>query len=126
MSLLITRYLAGFFFLVSLGLAALAIYRGEVISGLQRELIAKQDKQINLVIDSNAIANKISKDFQIKVNVLDAQKEVTTHEVERIVKEPVYLNTCFDASGLSVLHQAISAPVTSELGGSVQTDPKSN
>lgn len=119
MTALLLRYVAGFFFLTTIALAGFAIYRGEVISGLQSQLIENKSQQIKVIIDSTEMADKIGQQVQNGINSIQVSKEKTTHEVERIIKEPIYLNTCFDSSGLSVLNQAISTPVANEPSESV-------
>lgn len=114
MTTLLLRYVAGFFFITTIALAGFAIYRGEVISGLRAELITKKDQQINVIIDTTEMANRIGKQVQDDLNSIQVSKEKTTHEVERIIKEPIYINTCFDNAGLSVINQAVLAPIANE------------
>lgn len=91
-----------------------AIYRGEVNNQLQEKLIDNQGKQIKVVIQASELVDAKGKEVQTVINNNEIQKEVTIREVDRIVKEPIYLSTCFDDDGLSELTKAISTPITSE------------
>lgn len=114
MSILLLRYAAGFFLLTTIAMTGFAIYRGEVISSLQSKLIDKQEQQVKVIIDTTEMANTIGNQVQAKLNQNEIQKEVTVREVERIVKEPMYLNVCFDTAGMSELSKAISTSITNE------------
>ena len=120
MTLLILRYVAAFFFLTTLATSGLAVYRGEVISKLQSEKIGNQQQEIKVIIDTTELASKVGNEVQTKLNSIETSREKTVHEVERIIKEPIYLSTCFTPAGMSQLHEAISAPVASESEQSVQ------
>ena len=43
---IVLPYIAGLFFLTTLGLGGLSVYRGEVISNLQSKLIEDQSKEL--------------------------------------------------------------------------------
>ena len=105
-------YIAGLFFLTTLGLGGLSVYRGEVISNLQSKLIEDQSKELKVVIDSTELAKSVGDKVQINLDSIQVQKEKTTHEVKEIIKEPIYLNVCFNDAGLSKLHETILAPFT--------------
>ena len=107
-------YVAGFFFLTSVGLGVVTIYRGEVISNLQTKMIEDQGKQLKVVIDSTELAKAVGDQVQINLDTIQVDREKTTHEVKEIIKEPIYLNNCFDAAGLSKLHETILAPIAVE------------
>lgn len=107
-------YIAGFFFLTTIAMTGFAIYRGEVNNALQEKLIDNQGKQIKVVIQATEFADLKGKEVQTVINNNEIQKEVTIREVDRIVKEPIYLTTCFDSSGMSELTKAISTPIASE------------
>lgn len=126
MTIALLRYIAGFFMLTTLAMTGFAIYRGEVINTLQSQLISKQDKQIKVVIDTAELADKLSQKTEATINNIETKKEVTIREVERIIKDPVYVNVCFDAAGMSALHQAIHAPITSEYDTALQAGNKSD
>ncbi|AGY48122.1 Rz-like spanin [Acinetobacter phage Presley] len=115
----LSPYLAGFFLITSLAFSGLAIYRGEVISSLQSDLIAKKDQEIKVVIERNDIANDVSKKHEQGKTERETRNEITIKQVETIVKEPIYLNTCFDDSGLSVLNGNITSTNAREHSGTL-------
>lgn len=110
----ILPFVTGLFFLTTLGLGGLSVYRGEVINTLQGKLIENQSKQLKVVIDSTELAKAVGDQVQVKLDTIQIEKEIITHEVKEIVKEPIYLNTCFDDAGLSKLTEAIRSPITIE------------
>ena len=114
MNTIILRYVALFLLLTTVGLAILAIYRGEVISNYQAEALKNKTVEVKVVIDSVALADKISKSLDVKHTVLTVNKENTIHEIKEIVKDPVYLNVCIDNAGMQQLNKAILTPFAIE------------
>ena len=111
---MIYKYLSIFLLVMVIALASLSVYRGEVIRDLQADLLVNRDSQIKVIIDTTEMANKISHEVQNNMNTMETVKEKHTHEVERIIKEPIYLSTCFDTAGLSILTESILAPYAGE------------
>lgn len=114
MSTILLRYIALFFLLTSIGLAILSIYRGEMIANYQAEALKAKTVEVKVILDSVAIADKISKDLDIQQTVITIEKEKSTHEIKEIIKDPIYLNTCFDDAGMQQLSKAVLAPYASE------------
>ena len=67
-------YIAGLFFLTTLGLGGLSVYRGEVISNLQSKLIENQTKELKVVIDSTELAKSVGDKVQINLDSIQVQK----------------------------------------------------
>lgn len=119
MTTLLIKYVALFFFLTTIGMTGLSAYRGQVISNMQTEMIAAKKQEVKVIINSTELADKISKDLDVKQTVLTVEKEKVIREVEKIVNDPVYLNVCFEPSGLSALREAIHTPTASQHGEQV-------
>lgn len=115
----LSPYLAGFFLITSLAFFGLSVYRGEVISNLQSDLITKKDQEIKVVIERNDIANDVSTKFEQGKTERETRNEITVKKIETVVKEPIYLNTCFDDNGVSVINEYVTATNASKYSGAV-------
>lgn len=118
--LLLAPYLAGFLFITTIAFVILSVYRGEVISNLQRELLVQKDQEIKVIIERNDMVNDVANKFEEGRANREQVKELTIKQVETIVKEPIYLNTCFDANGVSILNGYITATPTTKYSEAVQ------
>lgn len=115
----LSPYLAGFFLITSLAFCGLSVYRGEVISSLQSDLIANKDQEIKVVIERHDLANQVATEYEKGRTEREVKNEVTVKQIETIVKEPIYLNTCFDDSGVSVLNGYINSTNAREFSGTL-------
>ena len=109
--LMISPYLAGFFFITTIGFIVLAAYRGEMIVTLQSQLITNKDQQIKVIVEGVDNAQAISEAY-----------ELGKGEVDKIIEKPFYISTvCLDSDGLSVLNGSISATDASQPESTVPT-----
>lgn len=117
---IISPYLAGFLAITTIAFLILAVYRGEVISDLQRDLLVQKDQEIKVIIERNDLVTSEATKYEQGRTEREQIKEFTIKQVETIVKEPIYLNTCFSSDGVSVLNGYIHATNASEYSGTVQ------
>lgn len=117
---LLAPYLAGFLLITTLAFVVLSVYRGEVISDLQRDLLVQKDQEIKVVIERNDMVNEVANQYEEGRIDRENTKEITLKQVETIVKEPIYLNTCFDPNGVSVLNGYITATPSTKYSEAVQ------
>ena len=102
-------YLAPFFLFIIVVLAAVCVWRGEVILGLQAELIKDKKQEVKVVIEQQENANKISLAYEQDKVGRQQEKVYVDREVEKIVTVPSYSNLCFDVSGMRVLNNYITS-----------------
>lgn len=68
----------------------------------------KEDQLTELQNKQNEI-NKVSADYEAEKSKQRVQVETVTREVQKIIERPVYLNSCFDDSGLQQLNSLIAS-----------------
>lgn len=101
--------LAAFFIFTSTVFFVMCVWRGEIILGLQAELIKDNNKEFKIVLEQHEAANKISNDFAVRETEREKEKEYVIKTVEKIITVPVYSNICFDDVGLHQLNSQIAA-----------------
>ena len=117
---IISPYLAGFLAITTIAFLILSVYRGEIFSNLQREILINKDQEIKVIIERNDLVADIATNYEEGRVEREQIKEYTIKQVETIVKEPIYLSTCFDANGVSVLNGYIHATNASEHSATMQ------
>lgn len=95
-----------FFMLTTAAMTGFAIYRGEVISNLQLQLIQKDTTNVQLTLDVQGIADSVAVHLQKDMAEIKESRIEVTREIEKVIKDPVYINTCFDDSGMRLIEQA--------------------
>jgi hypothetical protein len=120
--LMISPYLAGFFFITTIGFIVLAAYRGEMIVTLQSQLITNKDQQIKVIVEGVDNAQAISEAYELGKGERQIEKEFVVKQVDKIIEKPFYISTvCLDSDGLSVLNGSISATDASQPESTVPT-----
>jgi len=86
------------------------------LSGKLKEADAKctakiqeiEHKQVEALAEKQNQINEVSADYEQAKSTQRRQVETVTREVQKIVERPVYLNHCFDDSGLQQLNSLIA------------------
>lgn len=101
-------YLAPFFLLTTIVFFSMCVWRGEIILGLQAELIKDKNQEVKVIIEQVKAANAIGQQYEQRKADREELKVEVTHEIEKIVSVPLYSNLCFDYDGLHLLNSQIS------------------
>lgn len=107
-----------FFLFTTIVFFVICVWRGEIILGLQAELIKDNKQEFKVVLEQHESANKISNDYEVRKTEREKEKEYVVRTVEKIITVPVYSNICFDDVGLHQINSQISA-----VNGSGQSEP---
>ncbi|WP_353141382.1 hypothetical protein [Acinetobacter pragensis] len=67
-----------------------------------------EQKHLKALAEKQNEINKVSADYETEKSAQRRQVETVTHEVQKIIERPVYLNNCFDDSGLQQLNSLIT------------------
>ncbi|TCB62203.1 hypothetical protein [Acinetobacter terrae] len=59
-------------------------------------------------------ANEVSEEYETTREAERVRTETITHNVQKIVERPIYINHCFDTDGVSAVNQAAGISYTSE------------
>lgn len=102
-------WLAPFFLLTTIVFFVICVWRGEIILGLQAELIKDNKQEFKVTIEQHESANRISNEFEVRKTEREKEKEYVIRTVEKITAVPVYSNICFDDVGLHQLNSQIAA-----------------
>ena len=65
-------------------------------------------KQLKALAEKQNEINQVSADYETAKSAQRRQVETVTREVQKIVEHPIYLNNCFDDSGLQQLNSLIN------------------
>ena len=68
-----------------------------------------EQKQLKALAEKQNEINKVSADYETAKSIQRRQVETVTREVQKIVEHPIYLNNCFDDSGLQQLNSLINS-----------------
>ena len=68
-----------------------------------------EQKQLKALAEKQNEINKVSADYEAEKSVQRRQVETVTREVQKIIERPVYLQHCFDDSGLQQLNSLINS-----------------
>ena len=68
-----------------------------------------EQKQLKALAEKQNEINKVSADYETAKSAQHRQVETVTREVQKIVEHPIYLNNCFDDSGLQQLNSLIDS-----------------
>ena len=68
-----------------------------------------EQKQLKALAEKQNEINKVSADYETAKSAQHRQVETVTREVQKIVEHPIYLNNCFDDSGLQQLNSLINS-----------------
>lgn len=68
-----------------------------------------EQKQLKVLAEKQNEINKVSADYETAKSERRGQVETVTREVQKIIERPIYLNNCFDDSGLQQLNSLINS-----------------
>ena len=68
-----------------------------------------EQKQLKALAEKQNEINQVSADYEQIKSAQRRQVETVTREVQKIVEHPIYLNNCFDDSGLQQLNSIINS-----------------
>lgn len=105
----VAPYLAVFFLLTTIVFMSITVWRGEVILGLQSEVLSNKNQEVKVIIEQHEAANKVSKDYEDRKVDREKEKIYVTRQVEKIVSVPSYANECFDPIGLQYFNSQVSS-----------------
>lgn len=105
----VATYLAVFFLLTTIVFMSINVWRGEVILGLQSEVLSNKNQEVKVIIEQHEAANKVSKDYEDRKVNREKEKIYVTRQVEKIVSVPSYVNECFDPIGLQYFNSQVSS-----------------
>lgn len=72
-----------------------------------------EQKQLKALAEKQNEINKVSADYEEARSAQRRQIETVTHNVQKIVERPIYLNNCFDSDGVSAINSLIKSRNTS-------------
>lgn len=94
------------------------VHRGEVIQGLQAEIIKNTKQDVKVVIEKVEAVNKIGSEYaETQTKILNDQK-VVTREYTKIIEVPVFSNECISSDGVLKYNETFARY-------SAKTDPAS-
>lgn len=93
-------FLAPLFLITTIAFIIMSVYRGEVILGLQAELLKQKNQDVKVVIEQIKEVNAVGEEAAAEQRVQEIIKHERTIEIEKIVKVPVYSNECISDAGL--------------------------
>lgn len=67
-----------------------------------------EQKHLNALTEKQNQINQVSADYEAAKSEQRVQVETVTREVQKIIDRPIYLNHCFDDSGVSAINSLIA------------------
>lgn len=68
-----------------------------------------EQKHLKALTEKQNQINQVSADYEATKSEQRVQVETVTREVQKIIDRPVYLNHCFDDSGVSAINSLITS-----------------
>jgi len=81
----------------------------EAESKCTAKIQAIEQKQLKALAEKQNEINQVSAGYEAEKSSQRRQVETVTREVQKIVEHPIYLNNCFDDSGLQQLNSLINS-----------------
>lgn len=106
----VSLFLAPLFLLTTLVFAVLTVYRGEIILGLQAELLKDKGKEIKIVIEQVQKLNEVSKEYEETKQTNNTAKQEKLREVEKINDQSEHSSVCITTDGLQLYNSIVSNP----------------
>lgn len=105
-----------FFILLSVVLGVICLLLGTKNMLLQSQLLTDKESKIEVIIDTQQIANAMAKGFSEQQVQREIIYEKVKGDTETIVKQDtVFLNVCISDGGMQHYNDFVSSPLTSEL-----------
>ena len=105
----IALWLMPFFLLTSIVFSAIAVYRGEIILGLQAKLIDNKDQEIKITVEHQEAAERISNDYEQRKADREQDKANAKITIEKIISESDNSSICFDDAWLFQLNNQVAS-----------------
>lgn len=105
-----------FFIVLSVVLGVVCLLLGTKNMLLQSQLLTDKENKIEVIIDTQEIANAMSKGFSEQQIQREIIYEKVKGDTETIIKQDtVFLNVCISDGGMQHYNNFVSSPLTSEL-----------
>lgn len=105
-----------FFIVLSVVLGVICLLLGTKNILLQSQLLVNKENKIEVIVDTQEIANAMSKGFSEQQVQREIIYEKVKGDTETIVKQDtVFLNVCISDDGMQHYNNFVSSPLTSEL-----------
>lgn len=105
-----------FFIVLSVVLGVICLLLGTKNILLQSQLLEKKENKIEVIVDTQEIANAMAKGFSEQQVQREIVYEKIKGDTETIVKQDtVFLNVCISDGGMQHYNNFVSSPLTSEL-----------
>lgn len=105
-----------FFIILSVVLGVVCLILGTKNMMLQTQLLTDKEKKIEVIVDTQEIANAMAKGFSEQQVQREIIYEKVKGDTETIVKQDtVFLNVCISDNGMQHYNDFVSSPLTSEL-----------
>lgn len=105
-----------FFIVLSVVLGVICLLLGTKNIMLQSQLLVNKEKKIEVIVDTQKIANAMAKGFSEQQVQREIIYEKVKGDTETIVKQDtVFLNVCISDDGMQHYNNFVSSPLTSEL-----------
>lgn len=99
----IAPLLMPFFILTTVVFGGIALYRGELILGLQTQLIKDKTHEVKVIVEQQQASNDISKQYEER-----KQNRIESHvQVEKVISDSDNHSVCFDDAWLYQLNSQI-------------------
>lgn len=105
-----------FFIVLSVVLGVICLLLGTKNIMLQSQLLEKKENKIEVIVDTQEIANAMAKGFSEQQVQREIIYEKVKGDTETIVKQDtVFLNVCISDGGMQHYNNFVSSPLTSQL-----------
>lgn len=105
-----------FFIVLSVVLGVICLLLGTKNIMLQSQLLVNKENKIEVIVDTQKIANAMAKGFSEQQVQREIIYEKVKGDTETIVKQDtVFLNVCISDDGMQHYNNFVSSPLTSEL-----------
>lgn len=105
-----------FFIVLSVVLGVICLLLGTKNIMLQSQLLVNKEKKIEVIVDTQEIANAMAKGFSEQQVQREIVYEKVKGDTETIVKQDtVFLNVCISDDGMQHYNNFVSSPLTSQL-----------
>lgn len=105
-----------FFIVLSVVLGVICLLLGTKNIMLQSQLLVNKENKIEVIVDTQEIANAMAKGFSEQQVQREIIYEKIKGDTETIVKQDtVFLNVCISDDGMQHYNNFISSPLTSQL-----------
>lgn len=96
------------FVLTTIVFLGMCVYRGEIILGLQAELIKDKNQEVKVIIEQHERATQISAAYEDRKAAREQDKVNATHSIEKVISDSGNESICFDNAWLYALNSQIA------------------